>query len=102
MGVGIQVFQENGEVTLDLKRRLSKVVDVTVLSGTGEITFDQFPGMLPWFFTLIPPIYSDNDAPKETPSTEFPHPVIRIDKSARKIIWHDIPKNGAKIIYGVY
>ena len=34
MGVGIQVFQENGEVTLDLKRRLSKVVGVTVLSGT--------------------------------------------------------------------
>ena len=102
MGIGIQVFRENGDVTLDLKKRLSKVVGVAVFSGAGEIGFDQFPGMLPWYFTLIPPVYSDNNAPKTQPSTEFPHPVIRIDKAARKIIWHDIPQNGAKIIYGVY
>lgn len=100
MGVGLQVFGESGEITLDSTYRLTKVIGIETLSGDGEISFHQYPDMLPWYFVLVPPVYSSKNL--DVPVSNAPKPILRIDEAARKIFWKYVPPNGAKIIYGVY
>lgn len=92
MGVGLQVFGESGEIKLDLTKRLPKVIGTKEITGSGEIRFDQYPGMKPWYLTD-----GGFDAAEEGKT-----PFLKIDNINRRIIWGDLGNKTRSILYGVY
>lgn len=66
MTAGLQVFDANGNLTLDITDRLTRVIgSFTVAAGAaaGSITVAQFSTGTPWVFPLIYSINGDNTDP---------------------------------------
>ena len=90
MPQGLQVFDENGKIKVDMTKRLTKVLGVMTISGTGELTFEQYPNQHPWMVVLVHPFGVNNE-----------HPVLGI--TDRRIYWKNTPAPyGGMILYGVY
>ena len=92
MGVGLQVFGESGEIKLDLMKRLPKIIGKKQLTGDGEIRFDQYPGMKPWYLT----------GGGFGTAEEGKMPFLKIDNINRRIIWGGLGDETKSILYGVY
>ena len=92
MGAGLQVFGESGEIKLDLTKRLPKVIGTKEITGSGEIRFDQYPGMKPWYLA-IDKFFSDMEGRR---------PFLKLDNKDRRIIWGDLGSTKKVILYGVY
>lgn len=92
MGAGLQVFGENGAIKLDLTKRLPKIIGVKELTGSGEIRFERYPGMKPWYLVRGAFLASGSNL----------RPFLRIDNQQQRIIWGDMGVARVSIIYGVY
>lgn len=92
MGAGLQVFNESGGLSLDLTKRPMKVLGRKEISGNGEISLDEYPGMRPWYLTETQLLVNEEGA----------YPVLCIDNASRKILWRNLGTGRTKIIYGVY
>ena len=90
MPQGLQVFDKTGKIKVDMTKRLTKVLGVMTISGTGELTFEQYPNQHPWMVVLVHPFGVNNE-----------HPVLGI--TDRRIYWKNTPAPyGGMILYGVY
>ena len=90
MPQGLQVFDENGKIKVDMTKRLTKVLGAMTISGTGELTFEQYPNQHPWMVVLVHPFGVNNE-----------HPVLGITDC--RIYWKNTPAPyGGMILYGVY
>lgn len=93
MTQGLQVFDDNGNITLDLTKQMPRIVGEMALNGDGEITSTSigYPNNKLWYFIVsnISPADDINDTP-----------FLRIDNNGTKISWGN--QVGTRIRYGIY
>ena len=93
MAQGVQVFDENGNITLDLTKQIPRIVGELTLNGNGSITSTSigYPNNKLWYFILG----------YVSPSSNIEAvPYLRIDNNGTKITWGN--QLGTKIRYGIY
>lgn len=93
MAQGVQVFDENGDIVLDLSKKIPRIVGELVLNGNGNITSESinYPNNKLWYFITsnVSPADDINDTP-----------FLRIDNNGTKISWGN--QVGTRIRYGIY
>lgn len=93
MAYGLQIYDENGNVTLDLTKQIPRVVGELTLNGNGSITNASigYPNNKLWYFI------TSNVSPSNNIDTT---PFLRIDENGTTIKWGN--QVGTRIRYGVY
>lgn len=93
MAQGVQVFDENGNITLDLTKQIPRIVGELTLNGTGSITSNSigYPKNKLWYFIV------GNVSPADDIAAT---PFLRIDNNGTTISWGN--QVGTRIRYGVY
>lgn len=93
MGQGLQVFDGAGNLTLDTKDRLAKVLGTISVSSNGSITVPLLTGNQPFIL-----VYSPNSSLTNTSQSE---PIVTISGST--ITWtYQSGIVPVEIIYGIY
>lgn len=102
MPQGLQVFDENGNVVVDITDRLIKYLGVVEINGTnGSLTNDELSEGDLWYY----PLNIKNPPPTPSIHTEYHAPIIT--KSGKNISW-DYGSYQANtrlsmvLLYGVY
>lgn len=92
MPAGLQIFDANGNLKLDLTKRLPKVCGTMELKDTGEFHIpNRYVNNKLWYYIVSAPHSKD---PQHLS-------LIRISDDGRSIIWRDISSK-ASVLWGVY
>ena len=92
MSAGLQVYDEYGNLKLDLTKRLPKVCGTMELKNTGEFHIpSRYINNKLWYYIISAPHSKD---PQHLS-------LIRISDDGKSIIWRDI-SNKATVLWGVY
>ena len=93
MAQGLQVFDEQGNITLDLNKKFPRIVGNLILNGNGNITNVSlgYPNNKLWYFIV------SNVSPSSNIEAV---PFLRIDENGSKISWGNMV--GTQIRYGIY
>lgn len=92
MPAGLQIFDANGNLKLDLTKRLPKVCGTMELKDTGEFHIpDRYVNNKLWYYIVSAP---DSKDPQHLS-------IIRISDDGKSIIWRDISSK-ASVLWGVY
>ena len=98
MAQGLQVFDENGNCTLDLTMRLAKIIGKKTATGNGEMNVADFgcPDNRFWY-CITKDVMGEEDNPKD-------YPLLRISDDGKKIMWENADNRGFKLefLFGVY
>lgn len=98
MAQGLQVFDENGNCTLDLTMRLAKIIGKKVATGNGEMNVADFdcPDNRFW--------YCITKAVMGTENNEKDYPLLRITDDGKKIMWRNADGRigNLEFLFGVY
>lgn len=92
MSAGLQIFDANGNLKLDLTKRLPKVCGTMELKDTGQFHIpDRYVNNKLWYYIV------------SAPSSKDPQHLnlIRISDDGKSIIWRDIASK-ASVLWGVY
>lgn len=92
MTVGLEIYDEEGNVKVDMSKQLSRVVGQMTLQGTGSITNEDlgYPNNKLWYMIIS----------NISPATSFEQtPVIRITDNGARIMWQN--QVGTIIRYGI-
>lgn len=92
MSAGLQVYDEYGNLKLDLTKRLPKVCGTMELKDAGEFHIpDRYVNNKLWYYIVSAPVSED---PQHLS-------LIRISDDGKSIIWREI-FGKATILWGVY
>lgn len=93
MAVGLQVYKADGNLDLELTKRIPKFIGVKTVTGTGQLLISEVvdnPNNKLWYIIS-----------SYTPSEDKGSiPLIRISDAGSKIQWSNIPRTTFR--YGVY
>lgn len=98
MAQGLQVFDEQGNCTLDLTMRLAKIIGKKTATGNGEMNVADFdcPDNRFWY-CITKEVMGEEGNPKD-------YPVLRISDDGKKIMWENADNRRGKLefLFGVY
>lgn len=94
MAQGLQVFDENGNCTLDLTRNIAKIIGEKTVRGGGELNVADYgcPNNKFWYLVIK----------RATSEDEQSLPLLRITDDGKKIMWKNINDGELKFLFGVY